>query len=203
MMLMAPADSTLTRLLTPAQQDSLSSVLSKYFGPMVGLQQVDMLKPAALLAQLQVMQSAVAFPDFDPRRLLDSELQSIVKSAGKPNRGLESVDWQMNLLYGAPLLKQAADLMKYVANDGDAVEYVRRLAEAYRSQDLKAIADMTADPKLGMDADEMERLCYDRNDKWAELLVGMIPTGSIMVCVGAGHLLGDRGLLGLFRKARI
>lgn len=201
MMLMAPADSTLTRLLTSAQQDSLSVVLAKYFGPMVGVQQVDMLKPAALLAQLMVMQSAQAFPDFNPQKLLDVELQSIVKSAGKPNRGLESVEWQMNLLYGTPLIKQAADLMKYVANDGESVAYMRRLADAYCSQDMAAMGDLFADPVFGMDSGEMDRLCYDRNDKWAELLVGMIPTGSIMVCVGAGHLLGDRGLLGLFRKA--
>ncbi len=200
-MLTAPADSTLTWLLTPEQQDSLSVVLSKYFGPMVELKHVDMLKPSALMAQIQIMQSVVAFPGFDPQKLIDGELQSIVKAAGKPNRGLESVQWQMQLLYGAPMLKQAAELMKYVAKDSESVEYMRRLAGAYCEQDLGAIESMMSDPELGMNAEEMERLCYGRNDKWAELLVGMIPTGSIMVCVGAGHLFGDRGLLSLFRKA--
>jgi len=42
-------------------------------------------------------------------------------------------------------------------------------------------------------------LVYSRNRRWAERLAQMMPERSLMVCVGAGHLPGEQGLLQLLR----
>ena len=57
------------------------------------------------------------------------------------------------------------------------------------------------DPATGMDEDAAEKLITNRNNAWIEILVGVIPTASVLVVVGAGHLPGDTGLINQLRKA--
>ena len=75
-----------------------------------------------------------------------------------------------------------------------------KLVEAYLAQDLSQLEAIITDPEIGGDdAEAMDALIYDRNRSWAEKLVTMMPERSCLVCVGAGHLPGNQGLLQLLR----
>ena len=66
---------------------------------------------------------------------------------------------------------------------------------------LAKIEAVMTDPELGGDdAEAMDALIYDRNRSWVEKLDKMIPERAALVCVGAGHLPGDQGLLQLLRN---
>lgn len=199
--MMASADSTLTALLSPAQQDSVNAVLSKYTNGQLSLSHVAMLKPAALVAQLGMMQSMVAFPGFDPAAQLDVTVQALAKKLGKPAHGFESLMWQAQLLFGDPVSEQIGDLMDAIAKDDRAAEYAHRLAAAYMGQNLEAISDILFDPEMGMDDKELDKMVNDRNASWVNILIGLLPTSAILVCVGVGHLPGENGLINLLRNA--
>lgn len=199
--MMAPADSLLTVLLSPAQQDSVNTVLGKYTGGQLSLAQVAMLKPAALGTQLAVLQSMLAFPGFDPQAQLDVTVQRMAQELGKPTKGLESLMWQAQLLFGDPLSAQLADLMDAIAKDDRAAEYAHRLASAYKAQDLDAINALFTDPEMGVTGKDLDKMVNDRNAAWTSILVGLLPTSAILVCVGVGHLPGEKGLINLLRTA--
>lgn len=57
------------------------------------------------------------------------------------------------------------------------------------------------DPATGMDEHTAKRLIDDRNQAWADILIGAIPTASVLVAVGAGHLPGVNGLIAKLRDA--
>ena len=200
-LMMASADSTLTVLLSPAQQDSVNTVLSKYTGGQLSLAQVAMLKPAALAAQIALMQSMVAFPDFNPAAQLDVTVQELVKQLGKPARGFETLMWQAQLLFGDPIADQLVQLMDAIGKDDKAAEYSKRLAAAYMGQNLDEISGVLFDPEMGLNGKELDKLVTERNHVWTNILIGLLPTSAILVCVGVGHLPGETGIINLLRNA--
>ncbi len=198
---MAPADSTLSKVLTPAQVDSVNSILAKYTGGMLTAAAVDMMKPVVLDTQLGVFQSMTAFPEFNGQEQLDKLVQDKAIAAGKTVKGLETLEQQMGMLMGAPISEQAEGLMKSVRNDEKSIEYAKTLAQAYLAGDLAKMQEMFDDPEVGMSPELAKRMLYDRNDNWMKVLRAQLPAENVMVVVGMGHLIGEQGLVEQLRKA--
>lgn len=193
--MMAPADSTLSSLLSPAQLDSLTTVLQKYAGQMMTANQLEPLTPAAISMQLALLQAMKSFPNFNPAQQLDTEVQTRALALGKEVGGLETVELQLEKLLGMPLIRQAEDLMHAIRNDEVASEAAIDMANAYLSGNLRQMFELMTDPRFGFDDEDAERLLYSRNDSWVSFLVGALPTASMLIVVGAGHLPGERGLI--------
>lgn len=196
---MAPADSTLSRLLSPAQLDSVGHALQALMGPMMSVDRFDMVKPMALNTMIAVMQAQRDFPQFNPTQQLDAVIQQRALAEGKRVEGLETVEQQASLLFGAPLVDQASDLMYTVRHLDEAESFSARLAKAYLDGDLTEMLRLMEDPAMGV-ADGSSHLIGDRNISWIRVLAGLLPSASVLIAVGAGHLPGDKGLLNLFRK---
>ncbi len=92
-------------------------------------------------------------------------------------------------------------MLKVIDNDSKAIETTRKLADAYMSGDLNALYSIMTDPDTGMDTEEADTLINRRNSSWVDLLMGILPTTSVLIVVGAGHLPGDTGVISLLRKA--
>lgn len=197
---MAPADSMLTAILSPAQIDSVNTIFESYTGQSGLVAQMAALKPAMITNQLAILQSMAAFPDFNIAEQFDTQVQTLALAAGKVVKGLETPEFQYSLLFDTPISEQAADLMKNVRLNDLAVVKAKEMAEAYLSGNLDLMLTLMEDPELGMDTATAETLIYNRNVDWVDFLVGLIPTSSILVAVGAGHLPGDKGLLSLLRN---
>ena len=202
MAMMAPPDSTLDKLFTAEEYAVIEKVFDKYFGNMgVKLSQMNMLKPSAISVQMQALQAVKYFPNFNENELIDMAVQSRANEMGRPSIGLESVDEQVALLFNTPLSEQAKGLLDACEKDELFVVQSSALVEAYMSQDLAKIEEVMTNPEIGGDdAEAMDALIYDRNRDWAEKLDKMIPERAALVCVGAGHLPGDQGLLQLLRN---
>ncbi|MCM1484044.1 MAG: TraB/GumN family protein [Muribaculaceae bacterium] len=199
--LMAPADSTLSRILTSAQLDSVVNVLNKYAGGMLTAAHIEPLTPSAIGAQLAILQSAAAFPGFNPAQQLDQMVQDVARKAGKTVKGLETLDFQMNLLYGAPIAEQVKELMEAIRTDGTTASNAIKLASLYRQGNLTEIDAMFNASDSGMTPEARERMVESRNEAWVEFLLGMIPTTSVLIVVGVGHLPGQKGLISLLKAA--
>ena len=199
--MIAPTDSTLDMLYTPAEYAVIEKVFDKYFGAMgVKLAQMKTLKPNAISTQLQAMQAVKYFPNFDANNLIDIAVQDRANKAGRPSASLESLQEQIDLLFNAPLTEQAKNLLEACRQDAFFQEQSSALAEAYMHQDLDKLMAVMTDATMGGESEEaMEALIYSRNRSWAEKLVKIMPERTCLVCVGAGHLPGPQGLLQLLR----
>ena len=199
--MMAPPDSTLDVLFSPEDYAIVEQVFNKYFSNMgVKLSQMNMLKPGAISVQMQAMQAVKHFPNFNESELIDMAVQTRANEMGRPSIGLETIDEQIELLFNSPLTEQAEGLLEACKKDDLFTVQSSALVEAYMAQDLAQVEKIFTDPELGgEDAEAMDALIYDRNRNWVEKLVKMMPERAALVCVGAGHLPGDQGLLQLLR----
>lgn len=199
--MIAPLDSTLDKLFTPEDYRIVEEVFNKYFGNMgVKLSQMNTLKPSAISVQMQAMQAVRHFPNFNESEVIDMAVQTRANGMGRPSIGLETIEEQIDLLFNTPLTKQAEGLLDACKKDELFKVQSSALVDAYMEQDLAKIESIMTDPELGGDdAEAMDALVYDRNRAWVVKLVKMMPERAALVCVGAGHLPGDQGLLQLLR----
>lgn len=197
---MAPQDSLLTKVLSPAQLDSLNKVVKSYMGPMADASQFAPMKPAMVSTVLALVQSQKAFPKFNPAEQLDGEIQKRGAAAGKEIGSLETMEDQCKAMFGTSVLTQAEELMDLVRNDDKAAGTAMKLAQAYLSGDLNSMLAIMEDPAAGGSEDWSERMLNKRNANWVRIMAGLLPTASVLIAVGAGHLPGDKGLISLLRE---
>ena len=199
--MVAPPDSTLDKLFSPEDYAVVEQVFDKYFGTMgVKLSQMNMLKPSAISLQMQALQAMKYFPNIDESELIDMAVQSRANEMGRPSIGLETVKEQVGLLFDTPLTEQAEGLLDACKKDDLFVMQSSALVEAYMSQDLAKIEEVMTDTSIGGDdAETMDALLYNRNRDWVVKLEKMMPERAALICVGAGHLPGEQGLLQLLR----
>lgn len=196
----APQDSTLTAVLSPAAIDSLNNILAKYLGPQMTAAALNPMKPAMVSTLLAAAQTQSAFPQYNAAQQLDGEIQSRAAAIGKEVGGLETIADQCQALFGGSILAQANDLMQAVRNDKIAIDVVKQLAGAYLAGDLQAMLDIMENPATGFNDEQADRMLNRRNADWMRVLAGMLPAMSILIAVGAGHLPGDKGLISLLRR---
>ncbi len=195
----APADSTLSKVLSPEQIARVDSILGKYSGGQLKCAMLDMLKPAMVSTQLAMLQTMTAFPGFNPQEQLDQNIQSVASANGKKIEGLESIESQFKLLMGNPISEQVKALLESIDKDGESIEKAQKLADAYVNQDLKTIQELVIDSE-DMEPEDLERLITNRNLNWVETLSAKIPQESVFVAVGVGHFIGEKGLINLLRQ---
>ncbi|MDE7413289.1 MAG: TraB/GumN family protein [Muribaculaceae bacterium] len=197
--LVAPSDSTLDKVLTPAQLDSLKTVWNDLTGGQAPLEMMYAMKPSLLSTQIASIMAMKIFPDLNPLEGLDMTMQKRAKDLGKPVAGLETIDFQMDRLYGTPIKKQAESLMETIRDMEGQEKMSKQLADAYMRHDLDTILKTMEEEEES--AEDLERLLYSRNDNWVKQLAEEMPGESIFVVVGVGHLPGDRGVIAQLRKA--
>lgn len=199
----APADSTLTKVLTAAQLDSLNTLLASYTGGMLNAKQLDAFKPSMVSTQLAMLQSAKNFPDFNPMQQLDTQIQQRAAAANLPVKGLETMEEQFDILMNAPIMDQVDDLMEAVRNDSKSGEKAKKLADAYMTENLDAISEVLfKDEDMDPDDPMFKRLFDNRNASWVKkLITDILPSSKVFVAVGVGHLVGDKGLIKALQEA--
>lgn len=196
--MMAPTDSTLSSLVSPAGYKIISQVIDKYYGSLgVGISTFEKLTPAGIGLQLQAMQTLPLLNKIDHTNLLDGAVERRARSLGKPAASLETVDLQVQLLFGQPLTEQAADLLEQCKHDVVIEQKLAQLTTAYRTGNLKKITEVMEDPDMGDTPEQMDRLIYSRNRRWVQRLAPAMRQGSVLVAVGAGHLPTEQGLIAL------
>ena len=206
--MLLPPDQSLDKLLSPKQYKKLSDYIKKEMGvdlsnPTIA-GQFNKLSPAALETQLTMLTYIKMHGTINPNSLLDGFFQKKAKAEGKPVGALETLDFQINVLYKSkPMPRQVSSLICFIDNSTKMAEVAERLNKAYFSRNIEEVGRVSEE-KLGNDCDatpeEQDILIYNRNADWARKLPAIMVKGSTLVAVGAAHLPGERGLLQLLRK---
>lgn len=144
-------------------------------------------------------------PGFDQTKSFDGYFQTEASAKGKSTGGLETVDFQIDVLYKGKPMERQKQLLLCLADNKDTYEKQSEdIIEAFFSQDLKAIGE-AIDRKMNNRCDdtpeERDKLIYNRNAEWIKKMPEIMKQKSTLFAVGAGHLTGDRGMLELLKKA--
>ena len=199
-MIMAPADSTIDKILTAKQLADLNMAWAKYGTDEVPMEALYMLKPAGLSTQLAALMSAKVLPDMNVGQGIDNELQVRARKAGKQVAGLETMEFQTNMLLGDPISKQAEDLMETIEDIVAEAGKLVRLTNAYLAQNYKDIETICAESVL-KNPESAEKMIISRNNNWMKQLEPEMKNTNLLVVVGAGHLVGDKGILNQLKQA--
>lgn len=198
---MAPADSTLSRVLSPAQLDSLGAFLSRNLGPQISVANLEPLKPSMVSTTVALIINSKAIPGYNPAAQLDGLIQQQALAAGKQVKGLETVAEQARVLFGSPITRQAEELMSTIRHEEEATELARRLTGLYLAADVNGLLRLMESEESEMTSADIEALITARNRRWIPVMEEAMEAGPTLFAVGAGHLPGTDGVLELLRRA--
>lgn len=202
--LIAPADSTLDKVFTPQEYATVQRIADGYLAPLgINLKSLNMLKPIGVDLQLQSLRSMKYFKDYDPTNQIDRGVQNRGEQADKELGAFETLDDQINTIVSSPIADQAKTLLEACELDSLMEKMTIELADAYIHQEIDYLLTAIENPQYGSKPtdEELDRILWSRNQRWAEKLATLMPQQSILVCVGAGHLPGSKGLIALLRNA--
>ena len=189
-----PEGVTLSSFYSKEEFDEIAKYLSPYFGNNPEVYRG--LKPITLIINIQNIIMIELMPEFESSSGIDQYVQELAAEEGKKSIGLESVEFQMELLYNTPLEDQALQLLELCRNGG-IKEEAMELTDAYKAKNLKKLDKLT---RKGCDKEEYETMVKGRNVAWTETIVDNISTTPTLFAVGAGHLPGKYGLIEKKRK---
>ena len=190
-----PKGQTLSSLYTEEQLKKIDDYITPLLG--MGVNAFDKIKPAVLSASIQLTIIMKIYPEFDPAKGIDSQMQTMARKDKKSALGLETVDFQVDLLYNSPLEEQAAELLEMVEEGQEAEKMIIDLTNRYLKQDLPGLWELM---QKDSEPEELEKLVYSRNRNWTAQMKEIMPQTPTMFVVGAGHLPGEQGLIKLLEQ---
>lgn len=190
-------------LLNAEDKNILDETLKEYVG--VGLDQLGQMKPAMLNTLLSVMMYKKLYPSDEGGLSMDEYFQKEARDKNHQTLGLESVQDQIDVLFGSqPIERQAESLLCTIKNMDYGKKQMDRLMTAYHAQDLTAMAKLyeeeDPDNPCPSTQEEKDELNKARNEKWMDKLPAMMKEKPSFIAVGCLHLVGDDGLLNRLRK---
>lgn len=202
-----PEGKTLSSLLSKEQMDRLNALMHELMGVDMSNEavasQLDKLTPMVLETQLSLMVYLKNVQSVDINNLIDTYFQHEAIKKNKAVKGFEKADFQMEILYGAPLEEQVEGLMCFVDNFQEAAEMADFITAAYFAQDLERLEELNLEEQDGACAGSPEdnnRLIYDRNANWVKSMPDIMKDKPTLFVVGAFHLCGERGVLRMLEE---
>lgn len=203
--MMLPDDQSLDKILPKALYDRLSKLFDEKGLPLAPLSKM---KIWAITTQVVMLDHLMEFASKQP---LDMVLYKRAEQAGKKVGGLETIQEQISVFDDLTqdeqvrMLEQTLDLMDEFKAKG--TDPIKELLTAYLQGDDKKLLDAmleSYDPDNDLDRKVMKRLFDDRNHRMTERIgkkLSEAPGKSIFFAVGAGHLVGDKGMVAMLRQA--
>lgn len=184
---------TLKDLYTPEEYKRLQNYFSDTLKmPMMLLQSA---KPYFLVALLYPRMMNCSSPTG-----IEEELVKIAKDDKKEIKGLETMQFQASVFDSIPYEWQAKELLKNIDSFSVYKDEFDRMLGFYKNQQIDSLQSMLGKSEFGSDKYN-DLLLNNRNKNWVGQLKVVMKNESVFVAVGAGHLLGDFGLIHLLKKA--
>lgn len=152
------------------------------------------MKPAFLESML--------YPKMMPCKTIsgvEEELMAEAKKDKKEIQGLETMAFQASIFDSIPYAEQAKELLKTIDSLSSYKKFFDTMITVYKSQRLDEIEKMFSKSEFGMEENQ-DMLLNNRNKNWVKQLKVIMKKEPLFVAVGAGHLVGEQGLIALLRK---
>jgi uncharacterized protein YbaP (TraB family) len=191
-----PPGQSLSSKLTPETIELLNRVLPSYG---LSLRRVEHLRPWYLAEALssRTLESA----GFTNRFGVDLYFYRKAKAAGKPMLGLETLRDQAEIFDRFNDRQNEQYLLSTISGLPEYAEMIRRLVNAWKDGDVRLL-DRLLNQDKEADPITHETLFSRRNAKWVpEIERFAHGSGNYLIIVGAGHLVGDDGVVAQLRRA--
>ncbi len=185
-------DSTLKKLYKDEEYKKVENFFNDSLHIPIGMFQK--MKPFFLMAML--------YPKMLPCKTMsgvETELMTLAKENKKEIKGLETMAFQAAVFDSIPYTQQAKELLKTIDSLEAYKKYFDTMVRVYKSQQLNKIEDLFSKSEFGMQ-DNQDILLDNRNKNWVNQLNVILKKESVFIAVGAGHLVGNMGLINLLRK---
>jgi uncharacterized protein YbaP (TraB family) len=155
------------------------------------------------LALLTLQMTSLQLEGYDVDKGVETQLASSAVELGKPTQGLETVGEQLDVFDSLPLDLQEQQLREFLEQGPQDNGDLSVLIEAWRRGDDVRIehelfGELDRDPEL---APFFETFYFERNDRMARGIAERVDSGgSWFVAVGAGHVVGARGIPRLLQR---
>lgn len=184
---------TLESLYTPEEYKRLEGYFSDTLKmPMLLFQKA---KPYFLVALLYPRMMNCSNPSG-----VEEELMKIAKEDKKEIKGLETMQFQASVFDSIPYEWQAKELLKNIDSFSVYKNEFDTMVDFYKNQQMDSLKTMVGKSEFGSDKYD-DLLLKNRNKHWVKQLKEIMKNKSVFVAVGAGHLVGDAGLINLLKKA--
>jgi uncharacterized protein len=191
-----PPGQSLSIKLTPQTIELLNSLLPLYG---LSLKKVERLKPWFLAEVLSSL--TLEIMGFSDRLGIDLYFYRKAKAAGKPVLGLETLRDQAEIFDRFNDEQNEQYLLSTLSGLTTYAEVIRQLVNAWKDGDVQLLdrllnQDKRADPAAH------NVLFSRRNSKWVpEIERFAHANGNYLIIVGAGHLVGEDGIVAQLRRA--
>ena len=151
---------------------------------------------AAMMLEIFAMQKI----GLDPSQGLDQHFFQLAKKADKKIVPLETVDFQIDLITGFSQ-EEGELIMKSTLKDIDTTDkLLGELLDGWRNGDADALQKLLNHAMADAPA-IFKRLVTERNRQWVPKIAEWCRADqSVIVIVGAGHLVGPEGVVEMLRK---
>ncbi len=165
-------------------------------------EQLGRMRPSVLAMQLGLLEFMKITPNFNPNDLIDNFFQKEARKRGLVVGGFESVEFQMELLYGESTDEEEREALLKLVDDKEAMlAEMQAMTDAYFTFDMKGIHALTIKSVENgeMTPEEFAEMITDRNRRWVEAMPEIMVAKPTLFVVGAGHLPGEEGVLELLK----
>lgn len=145
---------------------------------------------------------ALLIPKMMPCKNMSGVEQELLKIAVKNKqaiKGFETIAFQAAVFDSIPYSHQAKNLLRSIDSIHQYKIYFDNMIHVYQSQQLNSMEALITDSAFGI-KEGFEWLLDNRNINWVNQLAGIMPHKNIFIAVGAGHLVGKKGLIELLKK---
>lgn len=161
----------------------------------VGLAQLGTIKPLGLMSVIYMSMLKCQPASYD------LTFAQLAGEAKKEVLGLESLSDQLAAFDKKPLEKQYRELADLARNPAEAQGEFSSLLAAYKQHDLQQLNTLMKSSKFSGDMAELEEnLLNARNANWIPVIEKAAQTKPTFFAFGAGHLIGDKGVIALLRR---
>jgi uncharacterized protein YbaP (TraB family) len=130
---------------------------------------------------------------------VEEQVQALAPPTAR-RHAFETAAEQIGFLAGASIPDQVASLSATLDEIDDDPGAYRRVVDEWMAADMDGLQRDAIDPVARASPRLYERLIGQRNRRWAQILGERLKRpGKIVAVVGAGHLIGPRGLPALLR----
>lgn len=170
--------------------------------------------PLSAVSRMQpwMLSSFIALPACELARkaggadFLDKKLAEDAVRAGKPVKGLETMQEQLGAIASIPIDFHIKSLIEMVRLGDRMDDVTTTMTDLYLKGEIGMMMPMLK--RVAPDSSEgegyaefEERVVTDRNHRMAERSLPILGEGGAFIAVGALHLVGEDGLVTLIRKA--
>ena len=123
----------------------------------------------------------------------------VAKKEKKEIKGLETMAFQASVFDSIPYMQQAKELLKTIDSLNSYKKCFDTMITVYLTQRLDEIEKLFSKSEFGMEENQ-DLLLNNRNKNWVKQLKVIMKKEPVFIAVGAGHLVGEQGLIALLRN---